>query len=358
MFPLIGIFGTSIYIYFNGVVWYEPILLLVFWFISGMGITMGYHRLFAHKSYQTNTFLEWVLMIFGSLALENTILKWSSDHRKHHSLSETEDDPYSIIKGFWHAHIGWIVKNTTEEKSRIVGVKDLKKKSAIIFQNKYYYHIAIIGGVLIPLLIGLIYGRPTGAILWGTFLRITLVHHATFLINSLCHYKGKRTYDNASTSRDSWFISLFTFGEGYHNYHHKFPSDFRNGISWFAFDPSKWLISILSFFRITSHLRKTKDYLIFKSKFETLYDTLIKRLNNSNDMYQNMYKNRVNILFKSANDVLLNWQKIDINANNISSYIDKKHLKEYRSEIKKIFKDLHNISRKLKRNSLSPIIIE
>ena len=352
MFPLIGIFGTSIYIYFYGVVWYEPILLLVFWFISGMGITMGYHRLFSHKSYQTNTFLEWVLMIFGSLALENTVLKWSSDHRKHHSFSETEDDPYSIVKGFWHAHIGWVLKNTTEEKSRIVGVKDLEKKSAIIFQNKYYYHIAIIGGVLIPLLIGLMYGRPLGAVLWGSFLRITLVHHATFLINSLCHYKGKRTYDASSTSRDSWFISLFTFGEGYHNYHHKFPSDFRNGISWFAFDPSKWIINILSFFRITSHLRKTKEHLIFKSKFETLHTTLIEKLNNSNEMYQSLYKDRVSVLSKSANDILLNWQKIDINVNSISSYLDKKHLKEYRSEIKKIFKDLHNISRKLNKRGL------
>ena len=100
-----------------------------------LGITMGYHRLFSHKSYQTNTFVEWVLMIFGSLALENTILKWSSDHRKHHSFSETEDDPYSIVKGFWHAHIGWVVKNTSEEKSRIIGVKDLKNKSAIIYET-------------------------------------------------------------------------------------------------------------------------------------------------------------------------------------------------------------------------------
>ena len=123
-------------------------------------------------------------MIFGSLALENTILKWSSDHRKHHSYAETEDDPYSITKGFWHAHIGWIVKNTPEEKSKISGVKDLENKSAIIFQNKYYYHIAVIGGILVPLSIGLIYGRPIGAVLWGSFLRITLVHHATFLINS------------------------------------------------------------------------------------------------------------------------------------------------------------------------------
>ena len=352
MFPLIGVFGTAIYIYLHGIAWHEPILLLTLWFISGIGITMGYHRLFAHKSYQTNTFLEWTLMIFGSLALENTILKWASDHRKHHSLSDTEDDPYSIIKGFWHAHIGWIVKNTPEEKSRIVGVKDLEKKSAIIFQNKYYYHIAIVGGLLGPLLVGLIYGRPMGAVLWGGFLRITLVHHATFLINSLCHYKGRRTYDSNSSSRDSWFISLFTFGEGYHNYHHKFPSDFRNGINWFAFDPSKWIISILSFFRITSNLIRAKESLIFKSRFESLYAVLIKQINNSSNLYQNIYTTRIDILSKSANDLLLNWQKIDANTNKMSSHIEKKYLKKYRSEIKTILKDLTHISQELNNMSL------
>ena len=348
MFPLIGIFGTSIYIYFYGVVWYEPILLLVFWFISGMGITMGYHRLFSHKSYQTNTFLEWVLMIFGSLALENTILKWSSDHRKHHSFSETEDDPYSIVKGFWHAHIGWVLKNTTEEKSRIVGVKDLEKKSAIIFQNKYYYHIAIIAGVFIPLLIGLIYGRPIGALLWGTFLRVTLVHHATFLINSLCHYKGDRTYDVSSTSRDSWIVSLFTFGEGYHNYHHKFPSDFRNGVSWFSFDPSKWLISLFSFFKITTHLRRTTDSLIFKSKLEVLYYTLQTKINNSNKMHKNIYKDRVKALFRLANNILSVWEEIEMNLSNRYSYEVKERLKIYRYRVNNIIKDLNSISRELK----------
>ena len=100
---------------------------------------MGYHRLFAHKSYETTNFIEWFLMILGSLAFENTVLKWSSDHRKHHTHPETETDPYSIKEGFWHAHIGWILKNTSDEKNKIIGVKDLEKKSVVKFQNKYYY---------------------------------------------------------------------------------------------------------------------------------------------------------------------------------------------------------------------------
>ena len=127
------------------------------WFLSGMGITMGYHRLFAHKAYKTNVFVEWILMILGSTAFENTVLKWSSDHRKHHTEAETENDPYSITEGFWHAHIGWILKNTPAEKNKIKGVKDLEKKicnyiskqilfsywnfSWCYFSTNYWFHL-------------------------------------------------------------------------------------------------------------------------------------------------------------------------------------------------------------------------
>ena len=116
-------------------------------------------------------------MISGSLAFENTILKWVSDHRKHHNLSDTKDDPYSITEGFWHAHIGWIIKNTPEEQSKIKSVRDLESKSAIKFQNKYYFHIAIIVGFILPLIVGLTYNRPL--VLWA---RATLVHHVFLLI--------------------------------------------------------------------------------------------------------------------------------------------------------------------------------
>ena len=309
LLPIIGIIGTSFYIYFNGLVWQEPVLLIIFWFISGMGITMGYHRLFSHKSYQTNVFIEWILMIFGSLALENTILKWSSDHRKHHNKAETEDDPYSITKGFWYAHIGWVIENTSEEKNKVVGVKDLEKKKCVRFQKKYYFLIAIIGGFIVPLMIGLSFDRPIGALLWGSFLRITLVHHATFFINSLCHYVGRRTYDSESTARDSWFMSLFTFGEGYHNYHHKFPYDFRNGISWFAFDPSKWFINILSFLGLTKNLRRTKDYLIFYSKFQSLHNILNKKLEYLDQRKKIYYEEKITILIKTANKIINDWKQ-------------------------------------------------
>jgi len=346
LLPIIGIIGTSFYIYFNGMVWQEPVLLIIFWFISGMGITMGYHRLFSHKSYQTNVFIEWILMIFGSLALENTILKWSSDHRKHHNKAETEDDPYSITKGFWYAHIGWVIENTSEEKNKVVGVKDLEKKSAVRFQKKYYFSIAIIGGFIVPYLIGLSFDRPIGALLWGSFLRVTLVHHATFFINSLCHYVGRRTYDSESTARDSWFMSLFTFGEGYHNYHHKFPYDFRNGISWFAFDPSKWFINILSLFGLTKNLRRTKEYLIFYSKFQSLHNILNKKLEYIDQRKKTYYEEKITTLIKTANKIINDWKQSEKLLNR------KNELKRYKSELKEIYKDLKKLSKNLNTKKL------
>ena len=345
--PIIGIVGTSFYVYYNGIELFEPILLISLWFFTGMGITMGYHRLFAHKSYRTNTILEWILMIFGSIALENTILKWSSDHRRHHSLSDTDDDPYTIKKGFWHAHIGWILKNTDPEKEKISGVKDLEKKSAVIFQNKYYFHIAFVGGFLIPLAIGFYYNRPLGGLLWGTFLRITLVHHATFFINSLCHYSGKRTYDVNSTSRDSWFVSLFTFGEGYHNYHHKFPSDYRNGIKWYAYDPSKWLIKVFSYFKITSNLIRTNDYLILQSRFEVISYTITEKVKKSNKNYLIARKMDLEILKNSANEIISKIKNLELPKNKIGTQISSDSLINYKKKMVKVLADLDLISRSL-----------
>ena len=185
--PFIGIFGTLWYVMNHGIVWQEPILLFIFWIITGLSITVGYHRLFSHRSFSAHPILEWLLAIGGAAALENSILKWCSDHRRHHKYLDTDKDPYSIKKGFFHAHIGWILQNKPEPITR---VDDLKKKKAVNFQYKYYFHLFIFFGIALPILIGLFWGRPVGALFWGVFLRITLVHHFTYAINSLCHFIG------------------------------------------------------------------------------------------------------------------------------------------------------------------------
>ena len=364
LIPLIGVFGTAIYVYYNGVVWQEPLMLFVFWFLSGMGITMGYHRLFAHKAYKTNVFVEWLLMIFGSMALENTILKWCSDHRVHHTKAETKEDPYSITEGFWHAHIGWIVKNVPEEHSRVRGVKDLTNKSAIKFQNKYYFPIGIIVGFLIPLAIGFIYGRPIGAFLWAGFLRLAIVHHATFFINSMCHYIGRRTYDFKSTARDSWFVSWFTFGEGYHNYHHKFQWDYRNGVKWFAYDPSKWIIKGLSFFGITYDLKKVNEHVIVQNRVNNIKTQLSEMFNKSGDGIRNYYKNKVEKLHVKSENLFVLWSEMEHkyaeqlskgklkNKEIVRNLISER--KRYKEQLNSIKQDLQMIMSNVQKKRMHP----
>jgi stearoyl-CoA desaturase (delta-9 desaturase) len=362
--PLIGVFGTGIYIYYNGIVWQEPLMFFVFWFLSGMGITMGYHRLFAHKSYKTNVFVEWLLMIFGSMALENTILNWCADHRVHHTKAETKEDPYSISEGFWHAHIGWIVKNSPEGDRRVRGVKDLKEKSAIKFQNKYYFSIGIIVGFLIPIAIGFAYGRPIGAFLWAGFLRLSVVHHATFFINSMCHYIGRQTYDFKSTARDSWFVSWFTFGEGYHNYHHKFQWDYRNGVKWFAYDPSKWIIKGLSFFGITYDLKKVNEQVIVQNRVNNIKTQLTEMFGKSSDAIKNYYQIKVEKLHVKSESLFVLWSDMEQkyaeqlskgkskNKDLLKSLVNER--KRYKDQLNSIKQDLQVIMFNVQKKRLDP----
>jgi len=305
LLPLASITILPFYIYYNGVVWQEPVIFIIGWFLAGMGITIGYHRLFAHKSFKTYPLIEWLLMIFGSMALQNTILNWCSDHRRHHKKLDTKDDPYSITEGFLHAHVGWVVK---KNDYKIDGVDDLKEKSSVKFQTKYYWSMALILSFVIPLLIGLLFSRPIGGLLWGGVLRVTLVHHFTFFINSLCHFIGKRPYQMNTTARDSWFMALFTFGEGYHNYHHKFQWDYRNGIKWYSFDPSKWIIKSLSYFKITYNLRKASELNIMKAKISTLNEKII---NMTDILNIKKYRAKTNIIMKQSSKYLKLWLELD-----------------------------------------------
>ena len=265
--PVVGVFGTGIYSYFNGIIWQEVVMLIAGWWLAGMGITFGYHRLFAHRSFKVHPVIQFIAMLCGSAALQNNILKWSSDHRMHHKKLDTEEDPYSIKKGFFHAHMGWVLQ---AEPTKIQGVHDLNKNRIVMFQYKHYWPLALGLSFGLPLLVGAVLGRPLGGLLWGGFLRVTLVHHFTFLINSLCHFSGKRPFEPESTARDSWWVAFITFGEGFHNFHHKFQWDYRNGIRWYDFDPGKWMIKFLSWFGLTSDLRQAEEYTILKARFQGL----------------------------------------------------------------------------------------
>jgi len=245
--------------------WFMFGMFAVLYMAAGLSITVGYHRLFSHRAFKAKKPIRLFTLIFGAAAFENSVLEWCSDHRNHHKHVDTDDDPYDISKGFFWAHIGWILF-TLKTPPPLDNVSDLKRDPLIVWQHKWVHLIAFTIGFGLPTLAGYLYADLTGAMsvsqgLLGGFLiggvaRVTCVQHSTFFINSLCHMLGKQTYSSECSARDHWFMAIFTFGEGYHNYHHEFQWDYRNGVKSWHIDPSKWLIWAMSKIGMTSELKR------------------------------------------------------------------------------------------------------
>ncbi len=230
--------------------------------VIGLGVTAGYHRLFSHRTYQASWFLRLLLLCLGAASFQNSALRWSSDHRLHHRFVDTDRDPYAIKKGFWHAHWIWVMESKSHP---LQGVADLEKDPLLLWQDRHYF---LIGAVVacIPLGIGLATHNLWGHFVMGLLFRIVLTHHTTFLINSAAHWFGSRPYTDANTARDNALLAPLTFGEGYHNFHHMWPGDYRNGVRWYQFDSTKWLLIGLSWLGMARNLRRTPAPAIRRAK--------------------------------------------------------------------------------------------
>lgn len=256
--------GTAHLLAIAGVVWliamdfhWQTLVLAIVWLVfSSISITGGYHRLFSHPTYKASWPLRLFYLCFGAAGVQNSALKWSSDHRVHHAKTDTMEDPYNINQGFWWAHIAWIL-HRDDRKIEPNKVKDLMSDSLVTFQHKHYLALALVFGAVLPFCLGLLWGDPWGALLVAGFLRLVLQWHATFSVNSFTHMIGKQPYSTRGTARDSFIAALITMGEGYHNFHHKFQADYRNGIRWYHFDPTKWWVYCLSKVGMTRDLRRT-----------------------------------------------------------------------------------------------------
>ena len=246
----------------------EIIIAIVLFFFTGMSITAGYHRLWSHKTYDAHPVVKVIFAIGGAMALQNSILHWSSDHRVHHRfVDDPEKDPYSAKRGLWFSHIGWMLREYHSNKfANYENCKDLKKDKVVMWQHKHYLAIVLVANFGITGLLGWLSGSVINMILLAGVFRLVAVHHVTFFINSLAHYWGKRPYTEENTARDNGILALFTFGEGYHNYHHIFEYDYRNGIRWWQYDPTKWLIKSLSLLKLTKNLRRCPEERIEKAK--------------------------------------------------------------------------------------------
>lgn len=264
--PVLAIALTWTFFAKHGLVWSQIALAVFFYFATGLSVTGGYHRLFSHRAYKANNVVKFLYLIFGAATFQNSALKWSADHRIHHTHVDDEKDPYNINKGFWWAHIGWIFFQEKEVEPKYP--KDLLNDKLVMWQHRNYLWLAVVMGVILPTVIGYFLGSALGGLALAGFGRIVFVHHCTFFINSLCHIVGSRPYTDTNTARDSAIMAVFSYGEGYHNYHHYFPVDYRNGIKWYHFDPTKWMIKTLSFIGWTSELKKVQEKLITQAKLE------------------------------------------------------------------------------------------
>lgn len=259
---LIALIGVPIYIFKFGIDWFLAGMFFFYALSSTMSITLGYHRLFSHLSFKAKWPVKLYTLIFGACAFENSCLDWCADHRRHHKHVDHDDDPYDISKGFMWAHMGWLMFKLKPEPP-MDNVGDLRKDKLVMWQHKYVHWIGLVVGLILPAAIAYAV-QPTwqyalGGFLLAGILRVVCVQHCTFFINSLCHTIGKRPYNTENSARDSAIMAVFTCGEGYHNYHHAFQHDYRNGVKPWQFDPTKWMIWLLSKFGLTSNLRRVSD---------------------------------------------------------------------------------------------------
>jgi stearoyl-CoA desaturase (delta-9 desaturase) len=208
-----------------------------------MSITAGYHRLLAHRSYEGRAWLKLTYLLVGAAAFQGSALQWAADHRRHHRAVDSPDDPHNIQRGFFWAHMGWLFYQDTSRFSGRYPI-DLERDPWVAWQHRHYVWIATATGFGVPLAVGWLAGNVWGWLLFGGVLRVVFTNHCTFLINSLAHTFGSRPYSDTQTARDSLLMALLAFGEGYHNYHHAFASDYRNGIKWYHWDPTKWWIGL------------------------------------------------------------------------------------------------------------------
>ena len=260
---LIGTFvltltAVPLYLWYFGIDWFQLALFALLLVATAFSITLGYHRLFSHATFRATLPVRLFTLIFGAAAFENSVLLWASDHRQHHKHVDHQEDPYDITKGFFHAHIGWLLFKLRPQPP-FDNVTDLRKDSLVMWQHRHIHFLAVLVSFVLPTLIGAVWDGWVGAL--GGFLiagvaKVVVLQHGTFLINSACHTVGRQPYSTRCSARDSFLMALFTVGEGYHNYHHEFQNDYRNGAQPWQWDPTKWLIWSLSKLGLTSDLRR------------------------------------------------------------------------------------------------------
>lgn len=264
--PFVGLVAAPFFVWGWGFGWTDLGLLLGLYVVSAFGITVGFHRLFTHRSFETSEIVKFLFAACGSMAVQGPLLKWVAIHRIHHQHSDEPDDPHSphqhdgglrgLLRGIVHAHMGWFFQPDPANLPSYVA--DLRKSTALRTANALFPVWVVISLVIPALLGGLITQSWAGVwtgLIWGGLVRIFLVHHVTWSVNSACHLWGSRTYPNKDESRDNLLFGVLAMGEGWHNSHHAFPTSARHGLKWWQIDVSYWVIRGLVLVGLAWNLR-------------------------------------------------------------------------------------------------------
>jgi stearoyl-CoA desaturase (delta-9 desaturase) len=254
--PFLGLIAAAVFLWGSGFSWIPLGLLLGMYVLTALGITVGYHRLFTHRSFRTNTATELILSVLGSMAVQGPLLQWVASHRRHHQKSDKPGDPHSphlhgrgiggVLRGLWHAHVGWLFEAKLPQLSTCV--PDLLKKRVVRTVSRLFPLWVGLGLVLPALLGGLLTASWTGAwlgFIWGGLVRIFFVHHVTWSVNSVCHFWGAQPFPHGDHSKNNFLFGLLAMGEGWHNNHHAFPTSARHGLQWWQIDLSYFVIRVL-----------------------------------------------------------------------------------------------------------------
>jgi stearoyl-CoA desaturase (delta-9 desaturase) len=270
---LIGTFvltltAVPLYLWYFGFDWFYFVVAFVLLALTGFSITLGYHRLFSHMAFRAKLPIRLFVLIFGAGAFENSVLMWASEHRRHHKHVDHDEDPYDITKGFFHAHIGWLLFKLMPQPP-FDNVNDLKKDPLVMWQHRQIHLLAVLMSFGLPAVIGGLWNGWVGVLggfLIGGVAKVVVLQHCTFFINSACHTIGRQPYSTRCSARDSLLMAFLTFGEGYHNYHHEFQHDYRNGVKPWQWDPTKWLIWICAKLGLAEGLRRVPSEAIAQAQ--------------------------------------------------------------------------------------------
>jgi len=264
--PLLGLIAAPFFLWGWGFSWTDMGLLVGMYLLTAVGITVGFHRLFTHRSFETYGWVKFVLAAVGSMAVQGSVLRWVAYHRQHHQFSDTPDDPHTphhhgrgilgVLRGAWHAHVGWLFLPDPPDLDDYV--KDLKKSRAVRAANALWPFWIVLGLVIPGVIGGLVKMSWAGVwtgLIWGGLVRIFLVHHVTWSVNSACHLWGLRPYVSDDESRNNVIFGILALGEGWHNAHHAFPTSARHGLRWWQIDVSYYLIRLLAFLGLAWELK-------------------------------------------------------------------------------------------------------